>query len=233
MTSPIDALRECHRLRRHINNLKEELERLPRLIKGQHARAAAVEKSYHDAQDALKKLKVSITTNEKTLKQTHEQIEKYKRQLNEAKATKEFDALKTEIATTETTFRNLEDEILTQIAQSEDDATKLPIMDGQVKKAKAEAADFEKTKLERKQQLDEELKRAQQELSTAEVSLPGDMGEQYRRLTKVRGNDALSLVTDKICSACYTAITTQNQNDLSQGKLVMCKSCGRMLYLPG
>jgi predicted nucleic acid-binding Zn-ribbon protein len=237
MPSPIDALRECHRLRRHITTLQDELKRLPLQIKAQHTRAVAAEKGYQDAQEALKKLKVTITTNEKTLRETHQQIDKYKRQLNEITSAKEFDALKSEIAMAEQKCAGLEETILTQMAQGEEDAAKLPAIEQNVKKAKDDAAQFEKTALARKQQLEEELARTQQLLAEAEAVLPGDMGEQYRRLIKAKGNDALSMVNDhpgeRNCSACYTTITAQNYNDLTQGKLVICKSCGRMLYLPG
>jgi predicted nucleic acid-binding Zn-ribbon protein len=232
MPSPIDALRECHRLRRHISNLQEELKRVPLQIKAQHGKAANAEKAFHDAQDLLKKLKVTISSNEKTLKETHQQIDKYKRQLNEVKATKEFDALKHEIAAAETKALGLEETILTQIGQSEDDAAKLPGIEAGVKKAKEDAALYEQNALVRKQQLEEELARTQQALAEAEAQLPDEMGDQYRRLIKAKGNDALSLLSGRTCSACYSSITAQNYNDLVQGKLVICKACGRMLYLP-
>jgi uncharacterized protein len=231
MPSPTDALRECHRLRRHIAKLKEEIERVPRQIKAQQARAATAEKGFHDAQEALKKLKVTISTNEKTLKETHQLIEKYKRQLMEASATKEFEALRHEIAGAEAKCQALEETILTQIGQSEEDAAKLPELDKSVKKTREEVAQFEKDAAERRQRLEEELANAQAELKAAESLLPGDMGEQYRRLIKAKGDDALSVVRNKTCSACYTAITAQNYNDLLIGKLVICKSCGRILYL--
>jgi predicted nucleic acid-binding Zn-ribbon protein len=232
MPSPNDALRECHRLRRHINNLQEELKRLPVQIKAQHTKATNADKGYHEAQEALKKLKVTITGHEKDLRETHQQIDKYKRQLNESKGTKEFDALKTEIATAQAKAQSLEETILTEIGQSEEDAAKLPELDKGVKKAKEDAAQFEKNALGRKQLLEEELARTQQALVEMEALLPGDMGEQYRRLIKAKGNDALSIVTERTCTACYTSITAQNYNDLAQGKPLICKACGRMLYLP-
>ena len=200
-------------------------------IKIQHTRAANAEKGYHDAQEALKKLKVSISTNEKTLKEAHQLVEKYKRQLNEASATKEFEALRHEIDGAEAKCQSLEETILTQLGQCDDDTARLPELDTGVKKTKEEVAQFEKDATARRQELEKELTKAQEDLKAAESLLPGDMGEQYRRLVKAKGDDALSMVKNKNCTACYTAITAQNYNDLMVGKLVMCQSCGRILYL--
>ena len=60
--------------------------------------------------------------------------------------------------------------------------------------------------------------------------LAGSRG-MYDRLVAVKGDRAMSLVQDRTCTACYTEITAQNQNDLLQERLVLCKNCGRILYL--
>lgn len=232
MPNPIETLRECHRLRRHAAALRGELQRLPKQVKAHQARVISAEKGFHDAQEGLKKLKVTISTSEKTLKETHQLIDKYKRQLNEASATKEFEALRHEISGAQEKCQKLEDEILEQISRSEEQTAQLPEIEKGVKRTKDEVAQFEKEAGARRQRMEEELARAQQSLKDAEATLPGDMGEQYRRLVAAKGDDALSVLREKTCTACYTAITAQNYNDLTQGKLVICKACGRMLYLP-
>ena len=44
-------------------------------------------------------------------------------------------------------------------------------------------------------------------------------------------DDALAGVEKRTCTACYTEMTAQNLHDLKQGGFVMCKSCGRALYM--
>jgi predicted nucleic acid-binding Zn-ribbon protein len=51
-------------------------------------------------------------------------------------------------------------------------------------------------------------------------------------LVAAKGDSAMASVQDRTCSACYTEITAQSQNDLLQERLVFCKNCGRILYLP-
>jgi predicted nucleic acid-binding Zn-ribbon protein len=46
------------------------------------------------------------------------------------------------------------------------------------------------------------------------------------------GADALAAVQNRTCSSCYTEITAQQYNELLQQQVVLCKACGRILYLP-
>ena len=64
-----------------------------------------------------------------------------------------------------------------------------------------------------------------------EAGLPEDVRALYDRLVAAKGDSAMASVQDRTCSACYTEITAQSQNDLLQERLVFCKNCGRILYL--
>src|SRR6266851_4381340 len=112
MSGPAVIFREIHRLRRHTQNLQEQLERIPRQLKVQQGKAGRQEEVLREAQEALKKLKVTVQTKEKTLKDRHGQIAKYQKQLNEVTSKKEYDALQVEIAGAKADCQRLEDEIL-------------------------------------------------------------------------------------------------------------------------
>jgi len=64
-----------------------------------------------------------------------------------------------------------------------------------------------------------------------EATLPDDVRPLYERLLAAKGEDALAGVEERNCMACYTAITAQNYHDLKHNQFVLCKSCGRILYL--
>jgi predicted nucleic acid-binding Zn-ribbon protein len=72
----------------------------------------------------------------------------------------------------------------------------------------------------------EQVARAEAELSAGRVR------EEYQRLVRARGEDALAPVQGRTCAACYTEITSQQFQDLMPGQLALCKSCARILYLP-
>src|SRR5437773_57690 len=98
MSAPAPILKEIHRLRRHTQNLKSEIDRGPRLLKAQQGKVANREESVKETHEAVKKLKVASHEKEVLLKATLQQIDKHTKQLNEAAGKKEYDALQAEIA---------------------------------------------------------------------------------------------------------------------------------------
>jgi predicted nucleic acid-binding Zn-ribbon protein len=85
---------------------------------------------------------------------------------------------------------------------------------------------------ERLESLQGQLAGAQAQLQEAEVRIPPDVRLQYNRAVGAMGAEALAAVQNRNCSACYTAITAQHYNELWMGMFVVCRSCGRILYLP-
>jgi predicted nucleic acid-binding Zn-ribbon protein len=232
MAGPATILREIHRLRRHARDLRGEIERGPRLAKGQQARVARQEELFREGQEGLKRLKVSYHDKEVQLKQTLQQIDKHEMQLNQAGSKKEYDALKSEIAAGRQKCKELEDEILDAMGKIEEDTARLPEQDKAVKQAKQEYAEFEKAQRDREVGLHDQLAQALEQIKQVEASLPQDIRPQYDRLVAARDEDALAPVQNRTCMACYTEITAQAYNDLMLSQFVLCKSCGRALYLP-
>jgi uncharacterized protein len=232
MAGPATILREIHRLRRHARDLRAEIERGPRLAKGQQAKVARQEELLREGQEGLKRLKILFHDKEVQLKQTLQQINKHEMQLNQAASKKEYDALKSEIAADRQKCKELEDEILDAMGKIEEDTARLPEQDKAVKRAREEYTEFEKSQREREASLQEQLGQALEQIKQVEASLPKDIRPQYDRLVAARDEDALAPVQNRTCMACYTEITAQAYNDLMLSQFVLCKSCGRALYLP-
>ncbi len=232
MPGPAVILREIHRLRRHAKELQNEIERGPRLLKAQQTKVVKQEEILREAQDALKHLKVAIHEKEVTLRGKNQEIAKHERQLNEATAKKEYDALKAEIASEKRMCQKLEDDILSDMALSEEKAAQLPELEQAVQRAKDEVARFDAANQARIADLTKELTQVRENLQAVEATLPEDMLRDYQRLITARGEDALAPVQSRTCTACYTEITAQNYNELVQAQFVLCKNCGRILYLP-
>jgi predicted nucleic acid-binding Zn-ribbon protein len=232
MTTPGAILRELHRLRRFARDLQTKIEQAPRTLKAQQARVARQEEIFRQAQDGLKHLKVTIHDKEVTLKTTLGQITKYEKQQNEAAGKKEYDALQHEIDAARKKVSQLEDEILDAMGQTEEQTAKLPELEKALKDVKAEVAAFERDSDARLAGFAEQLQGAQQEVIKVEEGLKPEVRATYSRLVSARGEDAMSAVVERTCSACYTAITAQSYNELMVGNFVVCKICGRILYLP-
>jgi len=122
---------------------------IPRLLKIQQAKLARQEDAQRENQDAIKKLKLSISQKELTLKTTTAQIEKYKKGLETASHAKEMQAFKSQIATSQEKCKTLEDETLAEMTEVEERTAKLPELEGLVRQARAEYALFEKAQAEK------------------------------------------------------------------------------------
>ena len=77
-----------------------------------------------------------------------------------------------------------------------------------------------------------DIKRLEGELREAETALPGDFREVYQRVVKAKGPDAMAAVEGGSCGGCYQQLTINIVNEINMGRVVLCKSCGRVLYLP-
>ena len=232
MPGPAVVFREIHRLRRHASDLQEQIDRLPRQSKAQQAKEARQEEALKEAQETIRKLKVSIHDKEVSLKATHAQIAKRRKQFDTVASKKEMDALQAEIAADVAATRRLEDEILGAMTESEEKAAQLPELEKALAQAKKDAAEFEKTATARQEDLTGQLNEALERLRQAEAGVPEKMVPQYQRIVGARGPDALAALQGRTCSACHSEVTAQNYNELLQELFVVCKSCGRVLYLP-
>jgi predicted nucleic acid-binding Zn-ribbon protein len=233
MPGPATLLRELHRLRRHLRDLQAELERAPRTLKARQAKLAHEEEAFKAAQEGLKHLKVSIHEKEVSLKSTHQQLQKFERQLDEAVTNKkEYDAKKLEIAKATERAAELENQILEAMADSEERTARMPEKEKALQQSRVEFAEFEKSHQAKLARLEEERRRTQEELKAAEAQIPDKIRPDYQRLVNAYGPDALASVNGQACSHCRTLITAQQQSLLKQEEYVTCKSCGRGLYLP-
>jgi predicted nucleic acid-binding Zn-ribbon protein len=231
MATPAEILKEIHRLRRYTTDLQNRLDQLPKRRATLQGAVEFQEKRLADAQNHIKQLKVKSHQDDVTLKATADQIAKYQSQLNQIMSKKEFDALQHEIAHGKEKASQLEDQILQTLGEIDESTGRLPEIDRDLKAARQELADFETESQTRSAELTAELDRARQQLTNTESSLPaGDLRVQYERLLRQRGDDSFSPVKNRTCQACYMEVTGQMANELAQGKFVLCKNCGRILY---
>jgi predicted nucleic acid-binding Zn-ribbon protein len=231
MTAPAVILREIHRLRRHARELQNRIDEAPRRLKAQQDRANRQHAALVEAQEGVKKLKIAQHEKEVTLKSAEAQIAKFEKQLNEVSSRREYDALRTEIAHARDKIGKIEDEILEAMAKVEEGATTIPEMEKKWKEAQAEVAQFERDSQVRQAELAVLRDQAAKELARVEEELPADVRQGYDRSVLAKNDDAFAAVANRTCKGCFTEVTSQEYLELSQQKFVVCKACGRMLYL--
>jgi hypothetical protein len=67
---------------------------------------------------------------------------------------------------------------------------------------------------------------------TLQVKMPADIRDLYDRAIKQKGEEGMAPLDGDSCGGCYHQITGNMHSELLVGKVVMCRSCGRLLYLP-
>src|SRR5439155_20097137 len=122
--------------------------------------------------------------------------------------------------------------ILEVMSEIETRAAQVPEYEKAVHKAKEDTARIISDIQTRRNEFTDRLNEALKSIREVEAGLPEDVRALYDRLVAAKGDSAMASVQDRTCSACYTEITAQSQNDLLQERLVLCKNCGRILYLP-
>lgn len=222
-------LKDIHRLKRHIKDLESKLDQGPRAHKAHQLRITQAEEALQQAQEGVKHLKVTIHEKEVSVKSAQQNIDK----LDKTPVTnkKEYDALRVEVAAANKAVHKLEDEILETMGELEEKTKQAPLAEAALKKAKDDAAQFEKDHQARLDLWAAERDKAVGELGTVEAQVPEAHRPIYDRLAGSKWEDAIASVHGRTCVACYTEVTPQMSNELQRGIFVICKACGRMLYL--
>jgi uncharacterized protein len=231
---PIDipsVLRECHRLRKHLRDLKDEIDRGPRVLKAQQARLAAEEQEHKDAYDTIKKLKLRQKEDEGSLKVVELNLDKLGTKAMTVTTMKEMEAVKHETEQANAKKSQFEDSILEAMTEIEERTTNLPNVEKKWKDAQAEFAQYQIDAKERLERMLEDQSLSEAELARREAELPPEMRDQYQRLVKAHGPDGFAGVRGMVCGHCRSMIGESRIFELEAHKFVLCPNCGRGLYM--
>ena len=62
--------------------------------------------------------------------------------------------------------------------------------------------------------------------------LAEDVREKYDRVVRHKGAAGMAAIDGRSCGGCHQQITTNQLSELLGGRIVTCRSCGRLLYTP-
>jgi hypothetical protein len=225
-------IRELHALHQRAKAIRDRLASGPKTLATRQAVLAKRQAELEAARKAMMDSRAQAHKKEIQLKGMQEKTSELRVKLNSIKKQVEYDAIRNQLANDNLAQSKLSEEILDTMIKADEQAAAIALQEAEVKKLAAEIAamkaDIESKAAEQKSTLDS-LDAA---IAEAEVFIPEDMREQYRRNVKQRGADALAPVEGGACSGCYVSVTAQMMNELINGHhMVFCKTCGRILYL--
>lgn len=231
MSTPVTSiLRECHRLRRFLRDLQDEINLGPRVQKAQQAKLAQEEQAHKDAYEIIKKLKLQQKADEGSLKVIEQQLDKLQTRSLEVTTMREMEATRSEIAQANDKKSKLEEAILITMTDIEERTANLPNVEKQWADAQQTFKDQQIEGKERLARLQSEQKIAQEDLLKVEATIPANLKSTYASLIKAHGPEGLAGVKDKVCRSCRSTLTAQKLIELNSGQFVSCSNCGRALY---
>ena len=232
MAVPAATLRTLHRIHRQLTDLNSRLSRGPKQIEIGKANVAKCEAAVAAAKEDVKKTQLATNQKELQLKERESHIETIRGKLNAASSNKEYQTLLEQIAADEEANSVLSDEILELF----DKVEQLQAVVGEQQQALEQGkADFQKLKDKvegERGSLEADVARLTEECKELEKTLPAEIKQDFDRIVGTRGEDGLACVEGEFCGHCNQMINPQMFNELLLEKMVLCKSCGAILYLP-
>jgi predicted nucleic acid-binding Zn-ribbon protein len=227
-----ETLRTLHRIHRQLADLADQLAAGPRAVAVRTKQVESAEAKKTTAQDDVKKAKVAADQKQLQLKTSEAKIKDLETKLNACKTNREYQTLTEQIAADRMATKVLEDEILEALERVDTLKPTVPAAEGEVAAVK-KALDEAKAKVAAETgRLESEVARVRAELETVERDLPDDVRDKYARIVKQKGADAMAPLEGQSCGGCFQQVTGNMVSDLMLGKIVACRSCGRLLYIP-
>lgn len=231
-----ESLRDLHALHQRSRAIRDRLASGPKTLASREQILATRHAALEQARKALKDARAHSKNREVQLQQIEARIDDLRTKLNQAKKQVDYDAISNQIAHDNATKSKYEDEILGILEANEARAAELATMESDYKALEADVAQLRADLEAQRGPQESQLKELEEAIVAAEAIIPADQRDQYRRVVKQRGDDAMAQVEREggagMCHGCYVSVTTQMLNELINAEsLVFCKTCGRVLYL--
>lgn len=231
MSETAEGLKQLHRLLSEKQEIEQQVAAGPKKIKAQDKVIATQEDAVQQRQAAVLQLKKTYSEKSLQLKTLEDKLVTLKTRLNAADNNRDYEILKTQLAADTMAKSVMEDEILDTLERTDSANEEVRKAEEQRQAAREKKQQLEQKVAEELPKLQEQIARLNAQIAAAEQVIPASNRIDYQRLVATYGPDSLAAVRGGACTCCFVKPVPQYLVDLKQGKLLFCRSCGRINYL--